>query len=134
MLNPLFGQLYIILGLRTMQKTISEKLFEDFCISRGIICHRIPVSKIQTPDYELVCKSERIIVEVKEITRNKEEQESDRLLTKRGYGNGLSNTPGDRVRKKIADCSTQLKACTVGKHPSLLVVFDRGLGFGHVDP
>lgn len=120
------------LGPLAMHRTFSEKVFEEFCATKGITCLRIAESDRRTPDYELVCGAERIIVEVKEITSNKEEQESDRLLTERGYGNVLSHTPGDRVRKKIADCSAQIKGRTGGKHASLLVVFDRGRG--HIDP
>ncbi len=73
-------------------------------------------------------------MEVKEILRNKEEQESDRLLYERGYGNAIGGTPGGRVRKKIADSSTQIKARTQGKYPSVLVLCDlRQIG-GHLDP
>lgn len=117
-----------------MPKTVSEKVFEELCASQGITCLRVEEDEGRTPDYELVVGTERIIVEVKEITPNKEEQESDRLLAERGYGNVLSNTPGDRLRRKIADCLPQIKARTVGQHPSLLVVFDRGRVAGHVDP
>lgn len=117
-----------------MQKTISEQVFEEFCTSRGIACKRIPEAESRTPDYDLVLGSVQIVVEVKEITANTEEQESDRLLHQRGYGNVLSSTPGERVRKKIADCSAQIKARTGGTHPSMLVVFDRGRVAGHVGP
>lgn len=116
-----------------MNRTTSERLFEHFCDARGIVCHRVPEAKSRTPDYELVFGNVRVVVEVKEITANAKEQESDRLLAQRGYGAALSSTPGDRVRKKIADCSAQLKARTQGIHPSLLVVFDRGRIVGHVD-
>jgi hypothetical protein len=115
-----------------MHRTISEKLLEEFCATKGIACLRIAESDERTPDYELVVGAVRIIVEVKEITPNKEEQESDLLLSQRGYGKVLSYTPGDRVRKKIADCSAQIKGRTGGRHASLLVVFDSV--FGHVDP
>ncbi len=117
-----------------MAITQSEKIFETFCGSKGIPCRRVSESATPMPDYEIICGTERIIVEVKEITPNKEEQESDRLLRERGYGNALSFTPGDRLRKKIADCSPQIKALTAGKYPSLLVVFDRGRVAGHIDP
>lgn len=115
-----------------MQKTLSEQLFENYCAQRGIVCERVPESETHTPDYELVIGVDRVIVEVKEITRNKEEQESDRMMKLRGYGNVLSHTPGERVRKKIAACSAQLKARSRGRLPSILVVFD-GRVAGHVD-
>ncbi|MCA1602715.1 MAG: hypothetical protein LC776_14100 [Acidobacteria bacterium] len=117
-----------------MPKTISEILFDGLCASRGITCLLVAEGQGRTPNRELVFGSERVIVEVKEITPNKEEQESDRLVAERGYGNVLSNIPGDRVRNKIAKCSPQIKARTAGQHASLLVLFDRGQAAGHIHP
>ena len=115
-------------------KTKSEKLFEDYCANARLACKRVPEEDSKTPDYELMIECQRIVVEVKEFSRNKDEQESDRLLSERGYGSVLSNTPGDRVRQKIADSSAQIKARTLGTYPSILVLFDRGQIFGHLDP
>lgn len=119
-------------------KTQSEKWFEEFCASSGIECERIEEEITRTPDYELTIHEQKIIVEVKEITRNKEEQESDRLLSERRYGSVLSNTPGERVRKKISDSSSQIKARTQGINPSILVLCDLKYGCGqitgHLDP
>jgi hypothetical protein len=115
-------------------KTQSEKLFEDCCANAGLACTRISEEASRTPDYELTIDGQRIVVEVKEFSRNKDEQESDRLLSERGYGSVLSNTPGDRVRKKITDSSAQIKARTQGTYPSILVLFDRGQIAGHLDP
>ena len=114
-------------------KTMSEQIFEEFCARRGIVCQRIPEGEGRTPDYELLFGDVRVVVEVKEMTPNKEERESNRLVRERGYGNAISTTPGDRVRKKIADCSAQIKARTGGTHPSMLVVFDSGRVAGHAD-
>ena len=119
-------------------KTQSEKWFEEFCKNTGLGCHRIVVEEGKTPHYQLDIDDQRIIVEVKEFSRNKEEQESDRLLVERGYGKALSNTPGDRVRKKITDSSAQIKARTQGVNPSILVLCDIKYGCGqiagHTDP
>ncbi len=46
----------------------------------------------------------------------------------------LSTTPGDRVRKKISEASPQIKSRIEEKYPSLLVLYDRGLVAGHLDP
>jgi hypothetical protein len=119
-------------------KTQSEKWFEDYCANSGIACKRILEENSKTPDYELTIDSQRIIVEVKEISRNREEQASDRLLSERGYGSVLSHTPGDRARKKITDSSAQIKARTHGIYPSILVLCDLKFGCGqiagHLDP
>ena len=103
-------------------ETQSEKWFEEFCGKARIAYKRIAEGKCKTPDYELTIDGQCIIVEVKEITRNKGERESDRLLSARGYGEVLCNTPGDRVRKKIADSSPQIKALAQGRCPSMLVL------------
>lgn len=119
-------------------KTQSEKWFEKFCANVGLVCHRISEEDDKTPDYQLQIDGQSIIVEVKEFSRNKVEQRSDRFLKERGYGEALSNTPGDRIRKKIADSSAQIKAKTKGIHPSILVLCDIKYGsgqiMGHTDP
>ena len=113
-------------------KTFSEQLFQDYCAKAGFVCNRLPEEPYKTPDYEIVIEEQRIIVEVKEFDRNKDERESDQLLQQRGYGKVLSYTPGERVREKIRASSPQLKARTQGVYPGLLVLFDRG--YGHADP
>jgi hypothetical protein len=76
--------------------TISEELFERYCANAKLVCRRIPEESGKTPDYELVIGTQVIVAEVKEIEQNPKELESDRLLAKRGYGNVLSDTPGQR--------------------------------------
>jgi hypothetical protein len=77
-----------------MTKTSSEICFEILCADLGISLTRIPAGNSKAPDYELTIDKQLIITEVKEMARNKEEQESDRVLQERGYGNVLSTTPG----------------------------------------
>lgn len=123
-------------------KTQCARWFEDYCANSGIACKRILEKDSRAPDYELTIDGQLIIVEVKEISRNKEEQKSDRLLSERGYGAVLSNTPGDRLRKKITDSSPQIKSGTHDIYPSILpsilVLCDlkHGCGqiAGHLDP
>jgi hypothetical protein len=109
--------------------TRSETLFEKFCANSGIKCVPIHTGGIRTPDYELTIDGQRVIVEVKEIDRNKNEQES---LRNHGREEG-HGTPGDRVRGKIKKASGQIKALTEGIYPSILVLFDLTWG-GHLDP
>jgi hypothetical protein len=117
-----------------MPKTPSEKCFEKLCAELCIPLKRIQEECGKTPDYELTIDGQTIITEVKEVTRNKEEQESDRILQERSYGNVLSTTPGDRVRKKISESLPQIRARSKGIYPGLLVLFDRGFVAGHLDP
>ncbi|MHB1790982.1 MAG: hypothetical protein ACYCSD_01100 [Acidiferrobacteraceae bacterium] len=124
-------------GLDAMA-TQSEQWFEDYCTQVGIGYTRIPEERCKTPDYELTMDGQTVIVEVKELCPNPAEQESDRVCKRRGYGNILSTTPGDRVRKKITETSTQIKAGTRGVYPSILVLCDLKYGCGqiagHLDP
>ena len=117
-----------------MTKTASEIHFENLCADLGIPLRRITETNSKTPDYELTINEQLIVAEVKEMTLNKEEEEADRVLQERGYGNVLSTTPGNRVRKKISESSPQIKARAKGEYPSLLVLFDRGFVAGHLDP
>ena len=117
-----------------MIRTASENYFERLCAERRIPLDRIPEGYGKTPDYKLTIEGQTIITEVKEITMNKEEQESDSVMQERGYGNVLSTTPGDRVRKKISEALPQIKARSKGIYPGLLVLFDRGFVAGYLDP
>jgi len=112
--------------------------FEEFCAGRSVQRDRVPEDTSKTPDYLLNIDGQVIVVDVKEITRNEEEQESDRLRGERGYSEVIGNTPGDRVRKKINDSSAQIKARSQGTYPSHLVLCDIALGVGqvarHLDP
>lgn len=117
-----------------MTRTESEILFERFCSNSRITFSRVLERNTKTPDYELEIEKQRIIVEVKEVILNKEEKESDRVLRKRGYGNALTTTPGDRVRKKISDSSVQLKARYQEKYPCVLVLFDGRPLSDHLSP
>jgi hypothetical protein len=108
--------------------TLSETLFEKFCSNSGINFVPIRTRETKTPDYELTIDREQIIAEVKEIERNRDEQES---LRQHGREEGRG-TPGDRVRAKIKKASAQIKALTKGIKPSILVLFDCTWG-GHLN-
>jgi len=115
-----------------MIKTRSEHLFENLCRLRAIRYRRIAESKVRTPDYDIFVPRRKIIVEVKEFTVNKGKQHTkqERLKTDFSFG---SVTHGDRVRKKILDAGPQMRRRTKNRFPGLLVLFDRGYGFNHLD-
>lgn len=122
------------------RRPVSELLFEDFCWQSGIRCDRLAAQEVasgvfpKTPDYELLIGGRTIIVEVKEITQNEEERESERLLKKRGYGNVLRSTPGARVRKKINDASPQIRKRTLGRFPGILALYEYDQMPRHLQP
>jgi hypothetical protein len=107
-----------------VKRTLSEYLFERFCDERRITWTRIAEDAKRTPDYELFPGTTPLVIEVKEIERNAEEIKNDRLVAERGWGEAMGHTPGDRIRAKIMSSSGQIKARTLGRHPSMLVVFD----------
>ena len=117
-----------------LRRPVSELLFEDYCTRAGIEWKRVEEEQgAKTPDYALAIDGRTIIAEVKEITRNKEEEESYRLMKERGYGEALGGKPGARVRKKIMDSSPQIRARTAGCHPGILVLYNDGHVAGHLD-
>jgi len=107
-------------------KTESETYFEDFCRRNGFVLLPVAVTTTKTPDYTLTVGGQLVVVEVKEIQPTAEELESERLAKERGYGNAIHVTPGKSVRRKIADCSKQIKARTQGQHPGLLSLSGMG--------
>jgi hypothetical protein len=116
-------------------KTESEIYFEDFCRRNGFSLLPVPVTTTKTPDYTLTVAGHLVVVEVKEIQPTDEELESERLAIESGVGNCIDITPGKSVRKKIADCSKQIKARTQGKHPGMLVLWEGGRCWGrHTEP
>lgn len=116
-------------------KTESETYFEDFCRRNGFALLPVSVTTTKTPDYTLTVGEQLVVVEVKEVQPTAEELESERLARERGVGNCIHITPGKSVRKKIEDCSKQIKARTQGKHPGMLVLWEGGLCAGrHTEP
>jgi hypothetical protein len=118
----------------SVAKTVSENLFERFCSQLGIPLTSIATGIGRTPDYEIKIDGQLVIVEVVELMPTRDEIESDRLVGERGYGNIQGGISGDRVRKKITSSAAQIKARTNGKHPGILVIFDRRPFSGHLDP
>lgn len=113
--------------------TRSEQMFEDFCSRHRIRWRRIPTARAQTPDYEIFLARRKVIVEVKEISPNKDELAAERIARQGGFAI-VSSTPGDRVRAKISSAVPQLKAATKGRMAGLLVLLDTGFFAEHTSP
>lgn len=114
-----------------MVRTESEQQFENFCDGSRISLERVITASGRTPDYDIVLRSTRVVVEVKEITPNTQERDAERKLLA-GETVVTSLTPGQRVRSKIADAVPQLKARARGEVPAMLVLYDRGLAVRHL--
>ena len=126
---PTQGGLTQALG-RRMTLTQSEQLFEQFCEQHRIRCCRLPTADAQTPDYAIYLLRRKVVVEIKEISPNREELEAQRLA-RLGQFVAVSSTPGDRVRSKISKAVPQLKMATKGRFPGLLVLLDTGFAAEH---
>jgi len=105
----------------------SELLFEDYCRRTGIAAIKFPTASSRTPDYRLDYWGYEVICEVKEIDKNSYEKHLEALSPEKWgeeecvyYG----GSPGDRLRKKIADAAPQLKAVSQGILPTLLLVWN----------
>ena len=68
-----------------------------------------------------------VVAEVKQVDRNPEGAGLRSLAGSARGWKGLSGTPGQRVHKKIADASKQVKALTKERLPGILVLTVGGL-------
>ena len=112
--------------------TESEKLFEAFCNNNGLQFERVSPGVTKTPDYIIEINGIKIVVEVKQIELNDEEE---RLLKQFEKGEPVvfTSTPGDRVRSKIRAASPQLRILAKGKYPGVLILYN-SLPFAAGDP
>jgi hypothetical protein len=116
-------------------KTESEIHFEQFCERNHFPLAAVPVSTTKTPDYTLTMDGQLVVIEIKEVLPTAEEIERYRLAAELGYGTVIGRTPGKTVRKKIGDCSHQIKARTDGRYPGMLVLWESGQCAGkHTEP
>ncbi|MGH7488835.1 MAG: hypothetical protein ACREMY_25020, partial [bacterium] len=88
--------------------TISEALFEELCAARRVPCARIPVSIEKTPDFEVILGVQRVVVEVKQLDPNSNDQRIHAALHAGAEIDGVS-APTPRVRQHIAAAYRQLK-------------------------
>lgn len=107
-------------------RTISETLFERFCTDTGLLFVRLrpdPAAGRRTPDYELRLQEPAILVEVKQIDPNREDEASLRAFAEPGeYSFG--GVPGDRLRGRISKAGSQLRARARSDQPTLVVVYN----------
>ncbi len=104
-------------------KTISEKLFENYCKINKVLFEPIPAGLDKTPDYRLSINNHLVIVEIKQIDPNESDKAS---AQKREKGEVVveSFTPGSRIRKQITKASPQLKKHAKGLYPAILIIYN----------
>lgn len=105
------------------ERTVSERLFEDFCVGHDIRCEAIPRSGGRTADYRLALGGGTVIAEIKQLDPGPADDAISRDLAARGSAARVL-IPGARVRQEITDSRKQLRAQAKGRHPALLVLYD----------
>jgi hypothetical protein len=112
--------------------TKAEELFEQFCGSRGIPCHRISETLRKTPDYEIVLGTTEILVEVKQLEPNDEDRAFFERLRTEGHASEMVDM--GRARPAIHDAMKQLGPHARGRKPALVVLHDTmGSARGYLD-
>ena len=104
-------------------RTVSETLFEEYCVCRALIYERIDEGNDQTPDYRLEIGDVFLIVEVKQFEATNSEAAKLQAL-KEGELLILDVRPGARVRNKIGSAAPQLQKHAQGKHPAMIVLYN----------
>jgi hypothetical protein len=104
-------------------QTRSETLFEKFCAEIGVLFTRIPEAGCKTPDYELHLQVPPILVEVKQIDPNPNDKVFLRQFEEAGVA-WFPDDPGERLRGKISEASSQLKARAKPDQPTLLIIYN----------
>lgn len=107
-------------------RTESEILFERFCSETCVSYTRIPPEPRfgrRTPDYELHVQVPSLLAEVKQIDPNAEDKVVFRKFQETGVLE-FEGIPGKRLRNKISEAASQLKARVGQNQPTLLVVYN----------
>ena len=95
-----------------MKRTISEHLFEDFCVQHNLDCQRVAEGTEKTPDYHLRFGETTVAVEIKQI-------ESLEGFNPDGVS---SRTVGSHVRQRISEARHQLKSVARSGIPTILLI------------
>lgn len=111
--------------------TLSEELFEALCSRRRLQCVRIPEGENRTADYEVALGSTKLIVEVKQLDAN---EEDNILQTVWGMPDSPGAvTPSDRVQGLISGGYPQIKHSAGGKAPTMIVVYNNSGDWNWID-
>lgn len=105
----------------------SQQLFEAFCESNSIPIYPIKRSSIpgkKTPDYEVYISGYRVVVEVKQLDPNPEDQKFINSFLETGSTGTITLEPGHRVRKAIDEAMPQLKTWSCGSVPTMIVLYN----------
>ena len=112
------------------QITISEQLFEEFCLQNQIQFNRIKESSVcreKRPDYEIIPPSGKILVEVKQFEANDDERKYRKQIAERRWTDAYSVIFGNIASSKIDNANKQLKSFSGGIFPTMIVLYNNML-------
>lgn len=107
-------------------RTISEALFERFCTETSVPFKCLspdPSIGRRTPDYEVYWQNPPVLVEVKQIDPNRDDNALRRLFADTGEYISRGVT-GHRLRGRISKAGSQLRARAKLDQPTLVVVYN----------
>jgi hypothetical protein len=105
-----------------IEQTESEQLFEAYCTKHGIPFEKLLETTEKTADYVITLGGQEIVVEVKELQPNSEEEEEIEHMRNGGVVVG-DPIMGKRIRSKIDRAEPQLTKDANGR-PAILLLFD----------
>src|SRR5262245_7459465 len=85
-----------------LKKTQSEALFEELCSNHQIPCREIPRGPLKTADYDVRFGTQPVVVEVKQIEPNEDDQNALAGFEETGRAQ-VRGEVGRRVRQEITD-------------------------------
>lgn len=115
--------------MSSRDETESERAFHKFCTSRGLVVRRIAACDTPQPDFEVECPSGSVVVEVKEITANRQDIDFHESLARHGSASD-SRSIGARVYSAISSAKPQLKAHAHRRVPRIVLLYDNRLHNG----
>ena len=91
------------------------------------------VGAVRTPDYNICVDETTIVIEVKEMEVNAEEQQKISEFDTKGTVS-IKSVLGKRVRDKITDAAGKFKEAARNGHPSILVLHNKVGLYKHTSP
>lgn len=118
---------------KPMDKTLSERLFEEFCRGHGLSFDPVTRAACRTPDYDVWFGDRQVVVEVKQLEPNAEDR-AQLLKLEAGGPATFGGEAGKRVRQEITDAKKQLRSRAKGRFPGLLVLYNTAPLISYLDP
>ena len=103
-----------------------EKLFCRYMVAARTGCKRLSEGNRRTPDFTIALGGRLVPVELKQFSRNDQEQHEAELLASQGYSEGATIEIGLRLAKATNSARSQLRSFLKqhGEGPAILAIID----------